>query len=528
QVCRMEAGRFSVFGPELGVPPQRWDSIVTGAAGDVWIRSSSRLLVLPKGGTRFISCDTGLPKAGAFGSMYVSKQGQLFVATHRGLASRRGDRWEFVDTAHGLATDAVSCVLEDREGSIWLGLRGSGIARWIGNQEWEGWTRAEGLSSDVIWSIGRDPAGVLWIGTDQGVNRMLESATDPSNRWRAWTTREGLGGDRARTVAFAPDGCVWIGSYPGGVSRIYQRTGKVAHYGAESGLSGDRVLHLMMSRQKRLWVSTWTGLFRSGPLGGKVHFERVLPPDTDGNEIFFQTLEDHLVRIWVAGSRGLACLENGNWRRYTVQDGLRSNYVGYLAETSDALWVGYRESVGLSRLAFAGNRFSITQFSRRKGLRSDQAIFVGVDRKGRVWYGSDNGVDVLEGGKWRHYGRHQGLIWDDWGGGAFFGDADGGVWIGTSRGLSRFRPAAQVASIPPPPVAILSILLGREPVQDPSAGVRTGYKNSSLRITMAALSYLDENATVFRYRLLGLDGKWQRPNPSTVQFDPLAPGAHTF
>src|SRR5262249_40951066 len=90
QVCRMEAGRFSVFGPELGVPPQRWDSIVTGAAGDVWIRSSSRLLVLPKGGTRFISCDTGLPKAGAFGRMYVSKQGELFVATYRGLDSGRG------------------------------------------------------------------------------------------------------------------------------------------------------------------------------------------------------------------------------------------------------------------------------------------------------------------------------------------------------------------------------------------------------------------------------------------------------
>jgi ligand-binding sensor domain-containing protein len=155
-ICAIRSGRVSIFGPESGVPSQRWDAMVTDAAGQLWIRSSTRLLMLPRGGRRFITYDAGLPEASEFGSMYVSKQGQLFVATDRGLAFRQGGRWEFIDASRGLATDGVSCVFEDREGSVWLGLRGSGIARWLGNREWEAWTRAEG-ARDVLSNARRSP-----------------------------------------------------------------------------------------------------------------------------------------------------------------------------------------------------------------------------------------------------------------------------------------------------------------------------------------------------------------------------------
>jgi ligand-binding sensor domain-containing protein len=35
-----------------------------------------------------------------------------------------------------------------------------------------------------------------------------------------------------------------------------------------------------------------------------------------------------------------------------------------------------------------------------------------------------------------------GLIWNDTDGDAFWADADGSVWIGTSGGLAHYRPPA--------------------------------------------------------------------------------------
>ena len=58
-------------------------------------------------------------------------------------------------------------------------------------------------------------------------------------------------------------------------------------------------------------------------------------------------------------------------------------------------------------------------------------------------------MHVWTAGKWRHYGQVDGLVWDDCNSRAFFADADGTVWIGTSRGLSRFHPHANTPASPP-------------------------------------------------------------------------------
>ena len=47
---------------------------------------------------------------------------------------------------------------------------------------------------------------------------------------------------------------------------------------------------------------------------------------------------------------------------------------------------------------------------------------------------------MLEKGRWRHYGREDGLIWDDTDGLAIHTDSEGRVWVGTSGGLSRYTP----------------------------------------------------------------------------------------
>ena len=59
----------------------------------------------------------------------------------------------------GLTTNDISAVQQDREGSIWLGLLGSGLARWLGYNEWQSWNEHDGLSRESVWSFARDTIG---------------------------------------------------------------------------------------------------------------------------------------------------------------------------------------------------------------------------------------------------------------------------------------------------------------------------------------------------------------------------------
>ena len=525
---RIHAGQATHVGSDYGVPEDRWDAILTDPQGNLWLRSAQRLLVRRQGARDFQSLDAGLPESTQTGALNLDSGGKLFVPTDLGLAFRSGERWERIDSSKGLAADSVCCLLEDREGSLWIGMNGTGVARWLGYRQWESWTTTEGLSNRNTWDIYRDRAGTLWVGTDYGLNSLAPGETT----WQQWTREQGLGGNKVRVLEGARDGTIWVGSDPGGVSQVDPRTRTVRSHGSEAGLTNDRVLSIVLDSENRLWVGTRLGLYRStgaGPQGRPaLRFERQWPPGTDDNERFYDLALDRQGHVWVAGNLGLARFEDGRWTRFTTRDGLRSNYVGYLAEARDgALWVGYREAVGISRVEVNQDRLGVRHYSRENGLRSDQAIFLGVDARDWIWFGSDNGVDVFNGSAWRHYGRADGLIWDDCNGDAFFSDRDGSVWIGTSGGLSHFQPLERALPKLPPPVVLSQVRFGQSSL-DPETAPKVPYRDRSFRAAFAALTFLNENDVRFRHRLLPLQPEWEETSQREVHFPSLPAGGYTF
>jgi len=523
-LCRLDGDGVVVWNSERGVPESRWDAIETDHGGQIWIRSSRYLHVLARGAERFMPNLDDFPQSSEYGSLSIDEFGRIMAPTDHGLYRETDDGWQVIGEAQGLDTDGTAAVLVDREGSIWIGLQGAGVARWVGNREWEAWTRAEGLSNQVVWGIRRAPGGGLWIGTDHGLNRMPAGDED----WKVWTQRSGLGGNSVRDVAIGPDGAVWTGSYPGGLGRLNPKTGAITRFDSRHGLAGDRVRNLLIDSHRRLWVSTEEGLFRSGPLNGPVSFQRVNPLGTAPDESFFQCIEDRNGSIWVSGTRGVARLTGSEWTRLTVKDGLRIDEAGYLAEGPDGgIWIAYRQAVGVSRLTFRQGKMFFEHFDRNRGLGSDNAVSLGVDAEGKIWVGSDNGVDVFNGFTWRHYGRQDGLVWDDCDGSSFLAEPDGSVWLGTSRGLARFRPREE--SVPPEAsrAVVTHFQLGSTPVP-PSEHYVAAYKERSLLVRFAALTFRNRDRVRYRYRLIGLEDDWVETRQSEVRFARLPAGEYTF
>jgi len=526
-VCRLDGSGLSEFDEDRGVPPDRWDAMITDREGTLWIRSSTRLLRLAAKSTRFEPAGAPIPDNSDFAALSLGHDGELFVPTDFGVAIRAHGSWQYLAKAQGLPADTTSSVLVDREGSIWIGLLGYGVARWLGYQQWESWTSSDGPSSDSIWAIQRAADGDLWVGTDYGLNR-LQISSDGKPHWRTWTERDGINGNKVRCVLIAKDGAIWTGSSPGGVTRLEPRTGAITRYGTRDGITNDRVTKLEPDSKGGLWVGTRNGVFHGVPHGSRLHFERVELPLSQQGEIFFDAMIDRQNRWWFAGSRGLLLLEHGHWHRFTTKDGLATNYLGYLTQgADDAIWVGYREPYGASRLSVSGSRITVRTFTEKDGLGSDKALFVGADRVGRIWYGSDRGIDAYAGGRWHHYDQQDGLIWDDCDAGSFLADADGSVWIGTSGGLSHFRPAANPAADAPPAVEITGIQIGergvnlREPVVVP-------HGRTLLRVSFSVLTFLNERSVRTRYRLAGLAEDWSETSLRQLEYANLPPGKYTL
>ena len=211
-LCRLNNGSAQEVGPELGLPPERWDAILGDLDGNLWVRSEKFLYVRP-GGARAFHLDPGLPEStNTYPTLALDPSGRLLAPTYKGLARQTGSGWEIIGAEQGLGTNDISAVMQDREGSIWLGLLGSGLARWLGYDEWQSWSDREGLSRESIWSIARDASGRLWVGTQFGLNyaeerdgpRHLETSAvtrrrnDPHARRRArWNAVDRSGSGRA-------------------------------------------------------------------------------------------------------------------------------------------------------------------------------------------------------------------------------------------------------------------------------------------------------------------------------------------
>jgi hypothetical protein len=162
----------------------------------------------------------------------------------------------------------------------------------------------------------------------------------------------------------------------------------------------------------------------------------------------------------------------------------------------------WRHLGGISRAAgrfpplLRPGRVEVSHFTKRDGLPSDSVLFLGLDARRRLWIGTDNGVAVRSPAGWTVYNHEDGLVWDDCAAGAFFAEPDGTVWIGTLKGLSRYRPSGRAAGSLAPPVVVTALRFGERPA-NPTVHSEVPFRDRDFLATFAALSFLREKSIAF-------------------------------
>jgi diguanylate cyclase (GGDEF)-like protein len=517
-LCLRRNGKTTRLRAALNLPEERWLHLLLARDGDVWIRGSTHLGEVFPGQNRFEARELpGRSNTVPYSELAEDARGRIVASEGPAFGLWEDGRWRMVTAANGLTRYDISDLFVDREGSLWIGVVGHGLMRWVGQDRWEAYTAANGLSDDIVWATQRDKSGRLWVGTESGLDVLAPGASDP----KPWQAR-GIQTTRAVSLAESPDGAVWMGSAAGNLVRI-----------APASLTGTQwtvpeVFRVLSDGGHRVWVATDSGLFVVDSEAGD-HAPRLVedPAITHPHQRFTDLSLDErpgrASRLWAASDSGIYRLDEAGWHH--IDPGLSGVAPTELAaDDKGNLWAA-GAFPGVMRLRIVSDRVMESEHVVPPHLLSERVVSLHLDHRGWLWVGQDAGVSVYNGREWRSFTQDDGLIWSDADSYALAEDRDGSMWIGTSGGLSHFKQPDAVPTAAPVAPVFSQVTFGGDTVS-PEAEVP--WSANPLAISMAALSYCDASHVHIRYRLLGVESEWVETALRSVRYARLEPGAYRF
>lgn len=122
-----------------------------------------------------------------------------------------------LDKPNSVVVDKITCVVEAKDGTLWLGSDGYGLYHRVvekgGKERFEVLTTDDGLANNAVKGIVEDNQGLLWITTNNGL-----SVYDPrQHTFINYGERDGLLCQRFywNSAVKGPDGTVFLGSVKG-------------------------------------------------------------------------------------------------------------------------------------------------------------------------------------------------------------------------------------------------------------------------------------------------------------------------
>jgi diguanylate cyclase (GGDEF)-like protein len=498
------------------------ERLLADGYGNLWVRSAAGLYVLKNGEALLRPVEGLLRSESRQSRMLLDASGKLWYPNEKGVACLENGRWSQIGLAEGLPIDFARATLVDHEGSLWVG--GHGLFRVLGRGLWRSAGPAENLPVPV-WSIRRDRARTLWVGTERGLTHHTPTG---------WEVVKGTESFCLRSVEESPDGFMYLAGEPARVLRFDRESRQVTLL-PELPVKERRILKLLADTDGTLWIGTRSaGLLRGRQTEGRWRYESVVLPGGTDDERIAHILRDRHGRLWVAGSKGLACYSDGRWTRFNQKNGLIGEAVLYLAETPTGdLWVSYLDPVGLSKVRLEGVRFSVVKnLGAEQGLASLEIYLVALDSKGRLWLGSNKGVDIIDQpdsdrpAVW-HHGIEDGLVDEDTDAMAILCEPDGDVWVGTRGGLGQFAGSRYTGPPAPPETAILKARLGSIRLSPASSQeTRVSHRDNTLEVRFAGLSFANEAALQQQVRLEGLEHEWVSLETREIRYSGLAHGRY--
>ncbi|HEX2009898.1 MAG TPA: two-component regulator propeller domain-containing protein, partial [Roseateles sp.] len=425
-LARLRDGRWQRFA--LDGEPVPFRTLLVDPQGSIWVTAKTGAYVRPRGEAAFRRVDADLP---AYPFLSLAPDGRVWAADFKrqriGALVREGDRFRSVPERERLPFPANGDQhWFDSDGSLWI-RSGDGVLRLPYPQAaasgpaapTQTFGIAQGLSGEFHCLL-EDREGNVWIGTAGGLDR-----------FRVGHVRRVALGAQDGSVGVAPagQGRVWATTDVGGLFRVGPADGAIETFPA----IGRRASHLHRDSLGRLWIGSRSALWM---LDAQGRARQVARPDAGDDSPPLTFAPVHAIGLDRSGALWASLVVKGTYRRVgerwqavPADQGARLMSMGNDAE--GRLWLGY-----IDRGALRLDGDAALAFGPHNGL--DIGAVMAISARGpRVWLGGQRGLALYDGRVMRTLsfkGMEEPSVVS-----GIVETASGQLWISAANGLTRLE-----------------------------------------------------------------------------------------
>jgi signal transduction histidine kinase/ligand-binding sensor domain-containing protein/DNA-binding response OmpR family regulator len=485
-------------------------------------------------------------------SIYEDRQGRIYLGTDgNGCYIYNGGKFQHLSPQNsGLYNAKVTAVMQDSQGSAWIGYRHGGLSFFEEHPNKITTIRYDKglLPHNLINAIAGDSKGNIWMSNDKGgLLRYM-----PSGELEKADAYTGTGGKTAISIYVSSGDTVWVGSYGSGLAAYKHGTGIVRaykHNPADSlSLAGNDVRSIDADSAGNLWLAIHGKGFAM--LGAaRDSFRNYSFQDT--SQLILNGEWSHAIKcqgsyVWVASTIGLYRYDQSSrqgvfFRNWTGADGeISSNVVtSLLVDSKNRLWAGTQ--LGLNMLEPGSSHFRV--FRQHHGLADDGINSILEDNDGAIWAGTGKGLSKISANldSIVSYNVSDGLQGNEFARNGSYAAPGGMLYFGGMNGFSAFMPSGLKINRQPPMVLISDIKLfnssllpslPNSPLSSPIYQTRElelKHDQNMISLEFIAVNYIQSGKNQFAYMMQGIDSEWiYTGTERKVNYASLSPGRYVF
>jgi signal transduction histidine kinase/ligand-binding sensor domain-containing protein/DNA-binding response OmpR family regulator len=366
-------------------------------------------------------------------TLFEDSRGLIWVGTLNGglnCFDRKTETFKHINYSSGLLKNfidyEIKSIAEDKDGNIWIAIRGFGLVRLIINNHspLEISEQPVTLKSDdrnipyfnIITCLKFDSKNMLWIGTENGLmkyNPVDKKITSYEVRTKNTKAPSSMYDKNVGAIYESKDGDFWLGTLSGlvkfdrtnGTYRLYPHQYEIFRYG------WGRIIEITEDQSGKLWLASSADLMRFDPRTSAYSYYNNNP--LDPNSLSYSSISsiyiDRTGILWVGTSgMGINLYDSKAERFSTLTRNIppKSRISGYsiraiLEENDDIVWVSSEV---------------VTKWNRKTGeIKSYEASSNNLDAFGNT-------------GAW-----------------SMVKSFDGKIWTATTEGVYRYDPETSTA-----------------------------------------------------------------------------------
>lgn len=490
----------------------------------------------------------------------LTPDGTLVIATLKGLNLYNAVTDDFTRIQQpevnclqptGLNCDFINCLLAD-ENMVWIGTEVGGLSKMLLSRlQIQNYTHSPlektSLSRNLVNAVLEDENGSLWVGTVEGGLNLCRSGRDEFEHYTTDAPAH-LSHNSVSALAVDLDERIYIGTWGGGFGWVNRKNlaDKTFHRilapeipGLDQSFIG---VLLYDAVNNLLWIGSSKEILAYNPKTGQV-FD---PFKGERKELVLGSLGGCITQngiLWMGTSVGLYRVDLHAYAKgdlsYTLYDYKLDDPSDKSAERitsvfqgkDGTVWVGTNGN-GFYQVIEDGNACHFKAYRMEDGLVNNSVRGIWEDNEGHLWLTTSNGLSCffIKEKSFQNYTTHDGLPGNQFYWNATGGSRTGALYAGSTSGLAEIRLMPRAETVSSFPLVCTRLRSFSKTLLPHNNKLIVHERDKSLSIDFAALDYNPSSLACYSYRLKGFDDEWTTipVEQHSATYTNLRPGNYIF